>query len=96
MQYYYYGFSLIALSVIILIMRTVILGENSASAKLFAEALRKENNGQLEDAITTYEIALNEVKKVRYHNSLKNRITEKLKVLHTNIDYRNGFYIIAR
>ena len=92
----YYVLFVIGFSGTILIIRSVVLKGNDNPVKLFAEALRKENNRQLEDAITTYENALNEVKKVRYHNSLKNKITEKLKVLHTNIDYRNGFYIIAR
>lgn len=92
----YYVLFVIGFSGTILIIRSVVLKGNDNPVKLFAEALRKENNGQLEDAITTYENALNEVKKGRFHKSLKNKITEKLKVLHTKIEYRNSFYFIAR
>lgn len=61
--------------------------------ELFAEALRNENSGHFETAIVTYERALNEARKVRFQsNDLKSKIIEKLKVLHTVIEYKNGFH----
>ena len=65
----------------------------NAPDELFAEALRNENSGYYETAITKYERALDEVKKARFQgSSLKSKIIEKLKVLHTVIEYKNGFH----
>jgi hypothetical protein len=62
--------------------------------ELFVQALRNENSGQFEAAVTTYENALNEVKKVMFHdNNLKKRIIDKLKVLHTIIEYKNSLRV---
>jgi CHASE3 domain sensor protein len=55
--------------------------------RLFSLALKNENNGRLEEAVNTYESALVEVKKIRFHNDLQKKITEKLKVLNTMIEY---------
>jgi hypothetical protein len=61
--------------------------------ELFTEALRNENSGQFETALVAYERALNEVKKTRFQGStLRSKIVHKLKVLHTVIDYKNGFH----
>jgi hypothetical protein len=94
MQSYYYFSLVIGLSLILLI-RFYILRKRNISAELFLEALRNENSGNFEEAIVTYENALNEVKKVRFPDgSLKKRITEKLKVLRTIIDYENSQHVI--
>ena len=62
--------------------------------KLFAEALQNENSGHFETAILTYERALNEARKTRFQdNSLKSKIIEKLKVLNTVMEYKNGFHL---
>jgi len=59
-------------------------------SELFAEALRKENNGNFVVAKMTYETALNEINKTGFHGgSLKTKIIEKLKVLETVIEYEN-------
>jgi len=52
--------------------------------------LKDENNGNFEEAIITYENALIEVRKMKYNNTLKNKIVEKLKLLHTVINYNNN------
>jgi hypothetical protein len=71
------------------------LRKKNIPAELFLEALRNENSGNFEEAVVTYENALNEVNKTRFHGgSLKTRITEKLKVLRTIIDYENSQHII--
>lgn len=58
--------------------------------KLFNEAVRLENSGDFATALVNYENALNAVKKNRFRsNYLKNRINEKLKLLHTVIEYKN-------
>jgi hypothetical protein len=78
------------LSLIILSIRFLVLRRENISVELYVEALRNENSGYFEVAVSTYEAALNEVKKIRFHSILKNRIIEKLKLLHTIIEYKNN------
>jgi hypothetical protein len=61
----------------------------NVSVELFAKALKNENSGHYEEAVIIYENALSEAKKNRFHNSLKHKIIEKLKLLHTCIEYKN-------
>ena len=95
MSFLYYFILIIGLSLIFLLVRSLVLQKKNIHANLFLEALRNENSGHFEEAIITYESALNEVKKRRFHNSLKNKIIEKLKVLHAAIDYKKGFILSA-
>ena len=77
------------LSIIFLVIRYLVLRKKNVSVELFARALKNENSGHYEEAVVIYENALNEVKKNRFHSSLENKIIEKLKVLHTCIEYKN-------
>ena len=85
----YSPFFMIAL-IIILIITSLFVKKKSLPVKLFIEAQKNENDGRFEEAIITYESALDEAKKVRFNSELKNRIVDKLKVLHTTIEYRNN------
>ena len=96
MSLYYYFFLILALSLITLFIRSLVLQKKTIPSKLFDEALRNENSGHFEEAVVTYENALNEVKKRRFHNGMENKIVEKLKVLHTAIEYKNSFHFISR
>jgi hypothetical protein len=93
MPFYYYFFLLIAISLIFLVIRSLVLRRKNISIELFAKALKNENSGHYEEAVAAYESALNEVKKTRFHNSLENKIIEKLKVLHTCIEHKNAHSI---
>jgi hypothetical protein len=70
--------------------------KKNISIDLFNEALRNENNGLYEEAVANYENALNELNKTRFQSTFRNKIIEKLKVLHTLIDYNNGVRIIRQ
>jgi len=85
MQTYYYIFSAMLITLIFFFIRSLILRKKSIPVILYVEALRNENSGHFEEAIATYENALMEV---------KNKITEKLKVLHTIIEYRNSLRFV--
>jgi len=87
MQLYYYLFQAITLLLLIPFVRFVILKKKNIPVSLFSLALKNENNGRLEEAVTTYESALVEVKKIRFHNNLQKKIIDKLKVLNTMIEY---------
>ncbi len=61
---------------------------------LFIEGLRNENSGDFGAAVVAYESALQEVKKSRFNSGLENKITEKLKLLHTVIQYEEGLRFV--
>ena len=90
MPLYYYFIIFIGLTFIILFFRSLVPPKRNIAVDLFNEGLRNENNGQYEEAVINYENALMEVKKTRFHSTFKNKIIEKLKLLHTLIEYNYG------
>jgi hypothetical protein len=79
------------LAMIIIIISSIIYQKKDLPVKLFIEAQKNENDGHFEEAVISYESALQEAKKIRFQRSLESRIIDKLKVLHTAIEYRNNF-----
>jgi len=90
MLFYFYIFFMILL-LIIFSIRSFIHWKKNIPVNLFVEGLRNENNGHFEEAIINYETALNKFEKSRFKSNLKNKIIEKLKILHTVIEYKNNF-----
>jgi hypothetical protein len=80
---------MLLLLITFLISSIVLQGKNKP-VELFVEGLKNENSGYFEEAIINYEIALKEVKNNRFYSDLKNKLVEKLKVLHTIIEYKNN------
>lgn len=74
----------------VIILSTIFRKRNELPEELFIEGLKKENNGFFEEAIVSYENALREVKKSRLESILEDKIIEKLKVLHSMIEYKNS------
>jgi hypothetical protein len=91
---FYYISSLIVLSIVILVIRSFVLRRKSVPVELFFKGLENENSGNYEEALISYESALNEVNKIRFHGSLKHKIIEKIKLLHTLIEFKNSFRFI--
>ena len=91
--YQYLPFIMIVLLIASMIS-SLFLKKKDLPVELFVEGLRYENDGHFDEAIITYENALSEVKKNRFHGDLKNRIIQKLKVLHTIIEYRKNIQFI--
>jgi hypothetical protein len=87
--YIYLVFFVIGIYIVHLI-RLFILSQDNIPMALFIKALKEENSGSFEEAIVSYENALGKFVKINYHNSLKNKITEKLKILHTVIEYKKN------
>lgn len=82
------------LLIIIAIIRSFKTRKQNNLVVMFIEALREENEGHFEAAVANYEKALKEAKKTRFpNNTLKNKISEKLKILHTAIAYQNNFHL---
>lgn len=65
--------------------------KSGSSVGLYMEALKNENNGQLEEAVILYESAFAEAKKNGLNTSFENKILEKLRLLHTVIAYNQTF-----
>jgi hypothetical protein len=94
MPVHYYILLILVLSIVFLIIRSLLLRRKNIPVELFVKALQNENNGNFEQALISYESALNEVNKIRFHGNLKNKIIEKIKLLHILIDYKNSFHVI--
>lgn len=90
MLFYYYIYLLIALMVLFFLIKGLLGRRKDTSVDFFVAALKNENDGYYEEAVITYEKALTEAKKSRFHNMLKVKISEKIKVLHTVIEYENS------
>ena len=71
-----------------LLVRYIFHKKTSLPTQLFLKGLRTENSGNFDEAVVSYVNALYEVKKIRFHHSLKNKIIEKLKVLRTIKAYK--------
>jgi hypothetical protein len=85
----YLPFIMIAL-LITSITSFLFLKKKNLPVELFSEGLKYENDGHFDEAIINYENALSEVIKNRFHRDLENKIIQKLKVLHTIIEYRKN------
>jgi len=92
MPLYYYILFVISLAIILVLVRYYLFTKNNIPVQLFAKGLENENSGYYQAAVVSYESALQEVKKKKYHNSqLEDKIVGKLKVLKTMIEYENSF-----
>ena len=90
MTFYQYLPFIMILLLISYLISSIFFQKKNLPVKLFVEGLKDENSGHFEEAIMKYENALNEVKKNKFHGTLKNKIIEKMKVLQTIIEYKNS------
>jgi K+ transporter len=79
---------------IVFITSSIFLKKKNLPVELFFEGLKYKNDGHFEEAIVNYKNALDVVKKNRFHNSLENKIIQKIKILHTIIEYKKSFQFI--
>jgi hypothetical protein len=64
--------------------------KKSIPVNLYFEALRKENMGEFEVAERVYQSALEQVGKYRFHEDLKLKIEEKIRLMHTLMEYERN------
>ena len=74
----------------IILIRFFSLSRKSLPGRLFSEALQHENSGNFEKALINYRTALEAANNKRFHSNLKVKISEKLKVLQTVIEYKRS------
>ena len=89
MPVYFFIYLTIIVGIFFLLARYFVLRRKSPALFLFISASKAENCGNYHEAIILYEKALSEVQKTRFHQNLKIKIIEKLKVLHTVEIYNN-------
>ena len=88
MPAYYILYLVIFLGILFLFVRYLFSRKTSLSTQLYSKAIKAENEGLYDEAVTSYENALSEIKKNRFHRSLRIKICEKLKVLDTIRNYK--------
>lgn len=81
MPFYFFLYLLVLIVFLFLLVRSFILKRHPLPFQLFAKGLQTENNGNFDEATIIYENALCEVKKIRFHHVLQEKIIEKLKLL---------------
>lgn len=92
-------FIIVSVSVLLIalfLLRVLFYSKKNISEKSFSIALQNENNGNYEEALLNYEIALAHVKKMKHHKDLKGKILEKIKVLHTVIQYQKNLFNVNK
>jgi hypothetical protein len=83
----------VLLLLVILLVRWLVSRRKDIPSALFSAARKKENSGDYEEALSNYENALTEIRKIGHGKRLETIIIEKIKVLHTVIQYEKGFLI---
>jgi len=81
----------IAFVVLALVVILFILHKKNSHTELYSEGVRNENNGLYKLALHNYEDALNEIRKLNIDNKFRVKISQRIKILRTTIDYENNF-----
>ena len=76
-----------------LIGKTIIQKNRQSSVSLYVKALKDENSGNLEGALAKYKSAYEEAAKTRFQENMKERILNKMKVLHSMKGYNKQFQL---
>ena len=79
-----------ALLVFVFLIRFFLIKRKRILIQLFTDALQNENNRHFEAAIINYESVLNEVKRKKFYGVLKNKVIEKIKLLHIIMEYKSN------
>ena len=77
----------IAFAVIAIIFFLIARYKNNSHTELYREGVRNENDGQYELALKNYQDALSEIRKLKGDNKFRDKISERIKMLRTLIDY---------
>src|SRR4030095_9519739 len=88
MPAYYILYLVIFLGILFLLVRYLFLRKTSRSTQLYSKAIKAENEGLYDEAVISYENALIEIKKNRFHRNLEIKIRAKLKILDTIRTYK--------
>jgi hypothetical protein len=96
MPVYYFIYLIILLGSSFLLVRHIMLRKKSLAMLLFINAAKSENSGNYQEAVITYENALLEARKSKFHHHLKIKIIEKLKLMQTIKSYKDDQAFIRK
>lgn len=82
---------IIPIVAIIVLVIVMLYRKKNSHTELYSEGLHNENNGLYDEALHNYEHALIEIKKYKPGNKFHNKITQKIKILRTTIEYEKNF-----
>lgn len=91
MPFFFYLVIFIIVTVLISAVVIFILYKRNNHPKLYNEGLKRENEGHYNLALDSYEEALHEINKRKVNSSLGRRISQKIKILQTTINYEKNF-----
>jgi hypothetical protein len=89
----FYFFLFVALIILGLFIIFIIQHRKKSRAGLYCEGIRNENDGRYNLAIHNYEEALDEIRSPRMKRSLIKKITGRIKILRTMIEYEKNFQV---
>ncbi|MDR3714484.1 MAG: hypothetical protein P4L51_16855 [Puia sp.] len=69
----------------------ILLLNKKNHTELYSEGVRNENDGHYDLALHNYEDALSEIRKHNLHDRFSEKITQRIKILRTTIDYEKNF-----
>jgi hypothetical protein len=82
----------IALGLISFIIGLILFYRRKNNTTLYSEGVRNENAGRYALALHNYEEALLEARKLKVNERFGKRITQKIKILRSTIDYEKNFH----
>jgi len=80
---------LIVLVVLIFSVAILFRRKKYTYTSLYAEGIKNENNGSFAAALESYNNALAEVEKYKFHEKMKQQLLEKIKILKSTIEYES-------
>jgi outer membrane protein assembly factor BamD (BamD/ComL family) len=87
----FYLLLFIALIIICVVILIIYRFKKKIHSELFSQGLYNENEGHYNLALKNYEDALSELRKLKVNNELDKKITQKIKILQTTIEYEKNF-----
>jgi hypothetical protein len=65
--------------------------KKNSHTELYKEGVRHENEGEYKKALQNFEDALSEIRKLNTDNKFGNKISDRIKILRTIIEYEKSF-----
>jgi len=88
----FYLFLFIILIFISIVIIIIYQFKKNSHSELFSQGLYNENEGHYNLAVKNYEDALTELRKLKVNKELDEKITQKIKILQSTIEYEKNFH----
>ncbi len=81
------------ISFVVVIVSVILIAQYKkiSHTELYKEGVRHENEGDYKLALQSFEDALSEIRKLKVDSKFGNKISERIKILHTIIEYEKNF-----